>query len=71
MFSLLKRVPNDSEKMLTVYSLIMMVFLYFRKKNLENYCLVLILWHKYKKVDRPDSGLNYVAINWSQLPWAH
>lgn len=62
MFSLVKRVPNDSEKMLTVYSLIMMVFLYFRK-ILENYCLVLILCHKYKKVDRPDSGLNYVAIN--------
>lgn len=42
MFSLVKRVPKDSEKMLAAYSLTMMVFLYFRK-ILENKCLILIL----------------------------
>lgn len=48
MLSLVKSVPNDSEKMLTVCSLIMMVSLYFRKL-LERDCLILIVWHKYKK----------------------
>lgn len=48
LFSVVKRVPKDSEKMLTAYSLTMMVFLYFRK-ILEKNCLILILWHKYEK----------------------